>query len=103
MSDQTHSDIEPAELSEPKLEALSEQELEEVSGGIDIYFSASMFEQSEEFLAQQTTSDSCCSSSTSIAKSSYTFASTFQFIGSGFESVNDALSFLAGLAKLFGK
>lgn len=103
MSEQINLDIEPVKGSEHKLEALSEQELEAVSGGIDIFFSASMFEQSDEFLMQQSTSGSGCSSSTTIAKSSYTFASTFQFIGSGFESVNDALSFLSGLAKLFGR
>jgi bacteriocin-like protein len=103
MSDQINSDDESVECSEPKIAVLSEQELAEISGGVDIFFSASTFEQRDQFLVQQTTSDSGCQSSTTVAKSSYTFASTFQFIGTGFESMNEALSFLSKLTKLFGR
>jgi bacteriocin-like protein len=80
---------------------LSNEELAEISGGIDIIFSGSMFEQSDSLLIQ----DTCSSESTnsSLTKSSRTSASTFQFVGLGFESVNDILAVFAGLAQLFGK
>jgi hypothetical protein len=80
---------------------LSYEELAEISGGIDIIFSSSMFEQSDSLFVQDTCSGE--STSSSITKSSRTSASTFQFIGLGFESVNDILAVFAGLAQLFGR
>lgn len=93
MNSDDYSDHVPVELSE--------QALDEISGGIDLYFSSSMFEQVESFSAEAIDSDSGCSSS--MSKSSRTSFSSFQFFGSGFESVGDALKFLKGLSSLFGR
>lgn len=93
-ADDQNSDIQPVELSP--------QELDQVSGGIDLYFSTTMFEQIDQFSAQSVSSGDGCSAS-SVTQSSRTSFSSFQFFGSGFESVNDALSFLKGISRLFGR
>lgn len=92
-SNEMNSGIESVELSQ--------QELDEVSGGIDLYFSSQMFEQIEEFSSQSIQSDS--GSSSSVSQSSRTSFSSFQFFGSGFDSVGDALKFLKGITSLFGR
>lgn len=92
-SDSQDSDIDSVELSQ--------QELDEISGGIDLYFSTAMFEQIDEFSQTVSSSNGC--STSSVTQSSRTSFSTFQFFGSGFESVNDAISFLKGFSRLFGR
>ena len=82
---------------------LSEQELEQVAGGIDIFLSGSVFEQSDELIANSTSSNASGAQTTSISKSSHTFSSAFQFIGLGFDSIGDVTKVLSGLAKLFGR
>ena len=82
---------------------LTGQELEEVAGGIDIFMSGSVFENSEVMLAQNTSSNSSGSGTSSVFKSSHTFSSAFQFIGLGFNSMGDVMNVFSGLAKLFGR
>jgi hypothetical protein len=82
---------------------LSDAELEEVAGGIDIFLSGSTFEQRDIFAAHRRGSRRSRFSSSSIFRSSYISSSAFQFIGLGFNSVSDALSFVSGFAKLFGR
>ena len=82
---------------------LSEQELEQVAGGIDIFLSGSVFEQSDELIANSTSSNASGAQTTSISKSSHTFSSAFQFIGLGFDSMGDVMNVFSGLAKLFGR
>lgn len=81
---------------------LSEQELEEVAGGIDIFMSGSVFENNEVVLAQNTSSNPSGGGTSSVFKSSHTFSSAFQFIGLGFDSGN-MMNVFSGLAKLFGR
>jgi hypothetical protein len=94
-------DLNGKHLSNQPVE-LSQQELDEVSGGIDLYFSTVMFEQIDEFSAQTVSSGDGCGA-TSVSQSSRTSFSSFQFFGSGFESFGDALSFLKGISRLFGR
>lgn len=82
---------------------LSEQELEQVAGGIDIFMSGSVFENHEVMLAQNTSSNSSGGGTSSVFKSSRTFSSAFQFIGLGFDSMGDVMNVFSGLAKLFGR
>lgn len=82
---------------------LTAQELEEVAGGIDIFMSGSVFENSEVMLAQNTSSNSSGGGTSSVFKSSHTFSSAFQFIGLGFNSMGDVMNVFSGLAKLFGR
>lgn len=82
---------------------LSQQELEEVAGGIDIFLSGSMFEKSDVFAVQETSTNSTGATTASVFKSSYTFSSAFQFIGLGFEFFSDVANVFQGLAKLFGR
>jgi len=81
---------------------LSDEELNEVSGGIDIYLSGSMFEQKDIFSVQRSSSRRGFGSN-SIFKSSDISSAAFQVIGLGFNSVSDAMGFLQGFAKLFGR
>ena len=82
---------------------LSAQELEEVAGGIDIFMSGSVYENSEVVLAQNTSANSGGSGTSSVFKTSHTFSSAFQFIGLGFNSMGDVMNVFSGLAKLFGR
>lgn len=82
---------------------LSEEELEQVAGGIDIFLSGSVFEQSDELFANSTSSNASGAQTTSISKSSHTFSSAFQFIGLGFDSIGDVAKVFKGLAGLFGR
>ncbi|MDZ7961794.1 MAG: CTB family bacteriocin [Aulosira sp. DedQUE10] len=81
---------------------LSDEELDGVSGGVDIFLSGSMFEQRDIFSVQRSNSRRR-GGSNSIFKSSSISSSAFQLIGLGFGSASDALSFLQGFAKLFGR
>lgn len=76
---------------------LSEQELDDISGGVDIFLSGSMFEQNDALVGQQ----GC--GGAALAKTSSTASSTFQFIGLGFESNADVLGALEGVYKIFGR
>lgn len=79
---------------------LTPAELEAIAGGIDVSFTAVMFEQSQEVSAQQVQTDSEIGSSFSIS-SQFSF-SLFQFTGS-FESVGSARQFINNFSKLFGR
>ncbi|MGF1675878.1 MAG: hypothetical protein ACFCUV_19660 [Rivularia sp. (in: cyanobacteria)] len=92
MSDQDINDI-PLELSE--------EELEGIAGGVNIFFSGSMFGKSDIFSVQRQGSKRRRGSS--IFKSSQTSSSAFQVIGLGLNSPDDILSFFSGLAQLFGR
>lgn len=78
---------------------LTEEELDSVSGGIDIYLSGSMFEQRDVFSARRNSRRR----SSNLFRSSSISSSAFQLVGLGFGSVGDAMSFLQGFAKLFGR
>ncbi|BAY20726.1 hypothetical protein NIES2100_04690 [Calothrix sp. NIES-2100] len=93
MSNETNINNTPVELSPEELDA--------VAGGIDIYLSGSTFEQRDIFSANRRSYRR--NSRNSIFQSSYISSSAFQFIGLGFNSVSDALSFVSGFAKLFGR
>lgn len=80
---------------------LSEEQLDQVSGGIDIFLSGSMFEQRNIFSSRHKNSRRRRSSS--FVQSSYISYSAFQFIGNGFDSVSDAMSFVRGFMRLFGR
>ncbi|MBD1858032.1 MULTISPECIES: hypothetical protein [Leptolyngbya] len=79
------------------LSELSEVELDQISGGIDIFLSGSFFDQQVNFSqrGRRRRKNSQGSSSS--------LASAFQFAGSGFNSVEDVLAVLRGLANLFGR
>ena len=95
MSKETNINKTPVELSQEELDA--------VAGGIDIFLSGSTFEQTDIFSAHRSSSRRNRFSRNSLFKSSYISSSAFQFIGLGFNSVSDALSFVSGFAKLFGR
>ncbi|WP_460205186.1 CTB family bacteriocin [Scytonema sp. NUACC21] len=82
---------------------LSEQELDNVAGGIDIFLSGSIFEKSDVFVGNNSGSGLNGSGTNSVFQSSHTFSSAFQFIGLGFESMGDVMKVLKGLARLFGR
>ncbi len=82
---------------------LSEQELEEIAGGISIFFSGSTFEKSDIFSAHRRNSSRGHSRSSSVFKSSHTLSSAFQLIGLGLNSPSDIMSFFSGLAAFFGR
>ncbi|MFM7324347.1 MAG: hypothetical protein ACKO4L_05365 [Nodosilinea sp.] len=79
---------------------LSPTELDEVSGGLDIFISGSMFDQSKGLLAQS--GGSGCPGST-LAQTSNTSSGNFQFAGLGFESLDQIFAVFAGLSRLFGR
>ncbi|MBD1874975.1 hypothetical protein H6F75_15920 [Nodosilinea sp. FACHB-131] len=79
---------------------LSLTELDEVSGGLDIFISGSIFDQSEGLLTQ---SGGCGCPGSMPAKTSNTSSGTFQFAGLGFESVDQIFAVFAGLSRLFGR
>jgi hypothetical protein len=76
---------------------LSEAELDEVAGGIDVVITGVLFEH--EFSMQQTQNNSL--SSTSFF--SRTSATVFQFVGTGFDSMKDVFSMLSSFSRLFGR
>ncbi|ARV59875.1 hypothetical protein BZZ01_15665 [Nostocales cyanobacterium HT-58-2] len=82
---------------------LSQKELEEVAGGIDIFLSGSIFEKNDLFASQQTGSNLTGAGSNSVLNSSHTFSSAFQFIGLGLESFSDVVKVFRGLSRLFGR
>lgn len=82
---------------------LSAEELDAVSGGIDIYLSGSMFEQRDTFSGSRFSSRRRGFGGSSFFRSSFISSSAFQMIGLGFNSASDALSFVAGFARLFGR
>lgn len=80
---------------------LSDEELDGISGGIDIFLSGSSFQQRDIFSSQRRGSRRRGRSS--IFKSSFISSSAFQAVGLGFNSVSDALSFMGAFARLFGR
>lgn len=88
----------PDDDNSPLIE-LSDQELEEISGGISFYLSGSMFQQQNSFSGR----GSRRRRRNAIQGSSQTSSSAFQFMGFGFNSVEDVLTVLRGLAELFGR
>ncbi|MEM7553431.1 MAG: CTB family bacteriocin [Cyanobacteria bacterium P01_A01_bin.84] len=83
---------------------LSEEELDDVSGGFDIFISGSTFEQTHiSSFNRGQSSINGFSGGISSFRSSHTSSSAFQIAGLGFNSVSDALGFLGGFAKLFGR
>lgn len=85
-------DLDPVELSLT--------ELDEVSGGLDIFISGSIFDQSESLLGQ---SGGCGCPGSALAQTSNTSSGAFQFAGLGFESVDQIFAVFAGLSRLFGR
>ncbi len=82
---------------------LSEEELDGISGGIDIYLSGSMFNQRDIFAGSRTSSRRRGFGRSSFSKSSNISSSAFQLIGLGFNSASDALGFVKEFGRLFGR
>jgi hypothetical protein len=95
MSDDKDIDNTPIELSE--------EELDGISGGIDIYLSGSMFNQRDVFAGSRTSSRRRGFGRSSFSKSSNISSSAFQLIGLGFNSASDALGFVKEFGRLFGR
>ncbi|MFN6583872.1 MAG: CTB family bacteriocin [Aulosira sp. ZfuVER01] len=82
---------------------LSNEELDQVSGGIDIFLSGSMYEQRDVFSSVRKNSRRRGFGSNSIFSSSSISTAAFQVVGLGFDSVSDVMSFLSGFARFFGR
>lgn len=82
------------DLSPPEL---TDADLDQISGGIDIFLSGSLFDQ------QRSVTREIGRGRISSRGASNTFSSAFQFAGFGFQSVDDVLAVLRGLANLFGR
>lgn len=76
---------------------LSALELDDISGGVDIFLSGSMFEQNDALIAQSSPDGAA------LAKTSSTASASFQFIGLGFESNQNVLGALEGVYRIFGR
>ena len=92
--------IEKIEKNNAPIE-LSESELDDVSGGIDIYFSGSMFEQRDISIANSTESGNMGAKNSSIIQSSHTSSSAFQVAILGIDSISDVFSFFRGFGRFF--
>jgi hypothetical protein len=77
---------------------LVDEDLEDVSGGIDIFFSSSMFQKSS-----RSSRSSRRRRRQSASQSSTVNSSAFQFMGLGFNSASDVMSVLEGLSKFFNR
>ncbi|BAZ39315.1 hypothetical protein NIES4101_52670 [Calothrix sp. NIES-4101] len=95
MADEIDIDNTPVELSE--------EELDGISGGIDIYLSGSMFNQQDVFAGSRSGSRRRGFGRSSFFKSSSISSSAFQLIGLGFNSASDALGFVKEFGRLFGR
>ncbi|BAY81263.1 hypothetical protein NIES267_07390 [Calothrix parasitica NIES-267] len=93
MSDNIEKQVAPIELSE--------SELDDVSGGIDIFFSGSMFEQNDIYSVDSVEVGNQESNSSPILKSSHTSSSAFQVAILGIDSMSDAMGFFKGFARFF--
>lgn len=89
MSDPDGSNLTPTELSD--------EELDQVSGGLDVVITGVLFEQ--DITVQQ----SHCESASSTSFLSQTSATVFQFVGTGFDSMKDAFSAISSISRLFGQ
>jgi hypothetical protein len=78
---------------------LADADLEEISGGIDIFFSSSMFQKS----SRSSRSSRRRRRREAEAQSSTVNSSAFQFMGLGFNSASDVMSVLEGLSKFFNR
>lgn len=90
----------PNKIDKNAIAELSEEQLDGIAGGVDIFLSGSMFEQRNIFSSRRRSWRSGRSSS--FFQSSYTSSTAFQIIGLGFDSVSDAMSFVMGFMKFFG-
>ena len=90
--------IEKIEKNNAPIE-LSESELDDVSGGIDIFFSGSMFEQSNISIANSTESGHVGARNSSIVQSSHTSSSAFQVAILGIDSMSDIFSLFKGFGR----
>ena len=93
MSDHIEKQVAPIELSE--------SELDDVSGGIDIYFSGSMFQQDNLSMMNSTESGDMGTRNSSIVQSSHTSSSAFQVAILGIDSMSDVFSFFKGFGRFF--
>lgn len=78
---------------------LVDEDLEDISGGIDISFSSSMFQKS----SRSSRSSRRRRRREAAAQSSTVNSSAFQFTGLGFNSVSDVMSVLEGLSRFFNR
>ncbi|MCY6493882.1 bacteriocin [Leptolyngbya sp. GGD] len=76
---------------------LSEQELDQISGGISFFLSGSIFDQQISFTRRGRRKRG------NSQGNSNTFSSAFQFGGSGFSSIEDVLNILKNLSSFFGR
>ncbi|MGB5973108.1 MAG: CTB family bacteriocin [Nodosilinea sp.] len=90
-----------SDLAVPEPTELSVDDLDQVSGGLDLMISGSFFDQSE-MSATQTGGCGCGGGSSSLTTSN-TSSGTFQIVGLGFESMNEIFAVFAGLSRLFGR
>lgn len=79
---------------------LSEEQLDQIAGGVDIFLSGSIFQQRD--VLSYRSRGSGARRSSSFFRSSHISSVAFQFIGLGFDSVSDAMSFVRGFTRLFG-
>jgi hypothetical protein len=78
---------------------LADEDLEEISGGIDIAFSSSMFQKS----SRSSRSSRRRRRREAAAQSSTVNSSAFQFMGLGFNSASEVMTVLEGLSKFFNR
>jgi hypothetical protein len=78
---------------------LADADLEEISGGIDISFSSSMFQKS----SRSSRSSRRRRRREAAAQSSTVNSSAFQFMGLGFNSASEVMTVLEGLSKFFNR
>jgi hypothetical protein len=107
MNEEHHRNVDPIELQNGQDDLtpieLSESDLDDISGGLDLIISGSFFDQSESTLAQAGTSGVGGSTDSSFANNSNTSSGNFQIMGLGFESPGQIFAVFSGLARLFGR
>jgi hypothetical protein len=79
---------------------LSEQDLEQISGGVDLSLTLVRFDGSDELSLVSTESDYAALSQAS--QSSQTRFSVFQINLTGFDSTNSLMKALSSIGRLFG-
>ena len=83
--------------SRPTPTELSNEELDQVSGGFDVVITGVLFEQ--DIAVQQ----NHCESASSTSFLSQTSATVFQLVGTGFDSMKDVFSALSNVSRLFNR
>ncbi|WP_448600049.1 hypothetical protein [Thermoleptolyngbya sp.] len=79
---------------------LSEQDLEQISGGVDLSLTLVRFDGSDKLSLVSSESD--CAALSQASQSSQTRFSMFQIHLTGFDSTNSLMEALASIGKLFG-